>query len=91
MIGHAPWKLREDLTFAHEVYATRNLDHFQGIYWNNRPIERWPLFTITTTTRIQFVFSLTLKFRSRSEGKILKSPSLHKKANPWKILVLVVK
>ena len=55
--------------------------------WNNRQFARWRHFT--TTTRILFVFLsyLNLITPARFQNK---SSNSHKKAKPWRILVVVV-
>ena len=60
----------------------------RGIRKGNRPSARWRHFT--TTTRIRFGFLFIFKFGSPSEVNN-KSPNLHKKTKPWRILVIVVK
>ena len=55
----------------------------------NRPFARWRHFT--TTTRILFGFLFIFKFGNPCEVLNNKSPNLHKKAKPWRILVMVVK
>ena len=49
---------------------------------NNKQFARWRYFT--TTTRILFVFPFICELDH-------KSPNLHKKGKPWRILVVVVK
>ena len=56
---------------------------------HNRPFARWRHFT--TTTRILFVFPFMFKFDKSQRGLKNKNPNLHKKAKPWRLLVVVVK
>ena len=56
----------------------------------NRPFTRWRHFT--TTTRILYVFAFISKIGNPRENWLNdKSPNLHKKAKPSRILVVVVK
>ena len=56
---------------------------------HNRPFARWRHFT--TTTRILFVFLSCLNLIKIPARFKNKNPNLHKKAKPWRLLVVVVK
>ena len=87
--------LKRGPTTSSVIQVLRNLFSWSSVRLSkkfalhNKPFARWRHFT--TTTGILFVFPLIFKFGSPNKVLNTKSPNLHKKANPWRILVVVVK